>query len=84
VSELVRAVAKAIAAVWSSENKNADIEQAATLFEPSARAAIEAYKAQEMKDLAEKGITVQELSDFLNRPRFDFGALHALRSDAKY
>lgn len=36
----IRAVAKAISAVWASENKSVDIEQAATLFEPSARAAI--------------------------------------------
>lgn len=46
----VRVVAKAISAVWNSENKTADIEQATTLFEPSARAAIAA-----LAKLAAKG-----------------------------
>ena len=37
---LVNDVAKAIAKVWSSENKNANLDQAAVLFSPSAEAAI--------------------------------------------
>jgi hypothetical protein len=38
----IRSVAKGIGGVWTSENKSADIEQVATLFEPSARAALTA------------------------------------------
>jgi len=38
--EAIKAAARAIAKVWTSENKNADLQQASTLFEPSAEAAL--------------------------------------------
>jgi len=43
---LVEEVAKAIARIWSSENKNADLNQAAILFTPSAEAAIASVAAR--------------------------------------
>ena len=43
---LVEEVAKAIARVWSSENKNADLDQAAILFTPSAEATIASVAAR--------------------------------------
>jgi hypothetical protein len=38
--EAIQAAARAIAQVWTSENKNADRQQASILFEPSAEAAL--------------------------------------------
>ena len=43
---LVEEVAKAIARIWTSENKNANQDQAAVLFKPSAEAAIDAVAAR--------------------------------------
>lgn len=40
--EMIAAAALAIAKIWTSENKNADLSQAAILFTPSAEAALTA------------------------------------------
>ena len=44
MNEMITRVATEIAKVWSSENKQADLKQAAILFESSARAAVKAMR----------------------------------------